>query len=33
MAIVGGALVFAWTPMEPDPDAVTSSGPGKAALS
>jgi hypothetical protein len=33
MAIIGGALVFAWTPMEPDPDAVTSSGAGKAALS
>jgi hypothetical protein len=33
MAIVGGALVFAWTPMEPDPDAVTSSGAGKAARS
>lgn len=33
MAIVGGALVFAWTPVEPKPDAVTSSGAGKAALS
>jgi HAMP domain-containing protein len=33
MAIVGGALVFAWTPIEPDTDAVSSSGAGKAALS
>jgi hypothetical protein len=33
MAIIGGALVFAWTPMEQNPDSVTSSGAGKAALS